>query len=241
MARKQSCISAYLTSHDLEGDGIATLNYKVGIESQEMTVIWVCEGDYDDWHAHNRLGRLFNSKELQTKLNNSVTFDFKLKIVFRLELHMKSDSPSLSMLIFDQLESLLYNEAFGNFTLVASDGRKFLVDKSLLAVRSTVLERMMNTNMCENQMNEATILDMTGPVLEEFLRFLYCGKLDHIDEFVAELLAAADKYDVSDLKPFCEALLAQEITPENAVETLILADYHNSADLKDFCIGFIVW
>lgn len=231
-----------MTSHDLVADEIATLNFRVGIEKLDMTVAWVCEGQFGDWYAYNRLGRLFNFKELTTKLNNCVDPNrHKLKIVVRLDVTTRVEPSSTPVTIANHLESLLGNEEFSNFALVANDGRKFLVNRSLLAARSSVLERMMSANMRESNTNKAVFQDMTGSVLEQFLRFIYCGKSDNIEEYAVELLAAADKYHIGDLKPLCEAFLASDVTLENVVETLIVADFYHSADLKEFCMAFTVW
>lgn len=243
MIRRQSCVSLYLNSQDIEADDLAALNFKVGAQLDgESKVEWLCEGGLGDWSPLNKLGRLFNFKELAQNYQTFCAFARKLTIVVRLEVIACLDHvASLPATMADQFESLMDNQDFGNFNMIASDGKRFLVNRGLLAARSKVFEAMLAANMIENRSNQVKMPDMAGPALEEFLRFVYCGKLEHLDEFAEELLGAAEKYDVSDLKPLCESALAHKISFENAVETLILADMHNAADLKKFCFEFIVW
>lgn len=232
----------YLTSNDLDAESLVALNFKVGAESDGGEVVWLCEGVLEDWLAHNRLGRLFNYTELVQKHEMFGAISQELKLVLRLEVIARlNTAQALSVKILDHLETLLNNEHFGNFTMIASDGREFHVNRDLLAARSEVFEAMLTLNMLEKQINQATFPDISGPALEEFLRFAYCGKWNGSKELADELLAAAEKYHFSDLKPLCEASLAQQIALQNVVETLILADMYNACDLKKFCIEYIVW
>ncbi len=42
-----------------------------------------------------------------------------------------------------------------------------------------------------------------------------------------ELLAAADKYGVADLKKYCESTLCSRLNAENVIEALLLAESHD--------------
>lgn len=80
---------------------------------------------------------------------------------------------------------------------------------------------------------------MTAEAFEEFLKFIYTG-IANVEEYASELLAAADKYDVQDLKAFSEDGLMENISKENCLKTLILSDLHSSTKLKETAINFIV-
>lgn len=99
----------------------------------------------------------------------------------------------------------------------------------------------METKMRESKESQVTIEDIDGKALMEFLRFLYCGIVENLDEVACELLYAATKYDVPDLKPLCVNSLTNNLSSSKVIETLMLADLHNENELKSFCIDFIKW
>lgn len=100
---------------------------------------------------------------------------------------------------------------------------------------------MMETKMRESEEGKATIDDIGEKALLEFLRFVYCGRIEGINEVAVELLYAASKYDMPDLKPLCVDSLSKNLKLENVIETLILADLHSETDLKAYCIDFVKW
>lgn len=62
--------------------------------------------------------------------------------------------------------------------------------------------------------------------LEEFLRYIYTGSVDSgkmKDGHIADrLVLLADKYNLLELKRYCEGVLLQELTADNAVEMYLL-------------------
>ncbi|KAK3120367.1 hypothetical protein QOZ80_9AG0686430 [Eleusine coracana subsp. coracana] len=55
-----------------------------------------------------------------------------------------------------------------------------------------------------------------------------------------DLLAAADRFQlVERMRPLCENLLCESITPETAAATLKLAERHRRPELRAFCLDYI--
>jgi speckle-type POZ protein len=100
---------------------------------------------------------------------------------------------------------------------------------------------MMETNLKEGEMKKASINDIESRALKELIRFLYCGRVNDIEPIAVELMYAAEKYDIKDLKPLCAESLTKSISIKNAIETFILADIHNEQDLKIYSLDFILW
>jgi speckle-type POZ protein len=80
---------------------------------------------------------------------------------------------------------------------------------------------------------------MDHEVLREMLRFIYTGKATNLEKMDADLLAAADKYDLERLKVMCEESLCSNLSVETAAEVLILADMHSANQLKAHAIEYI--
>ena len=64
--------------------------------------------------------------------------------------------------------------------------------------RSTVFERMFDSNMAEAKSGTVVIEDMEADTLQRLLEFTYTGKVTDMQD-VMELLYAADKYQMPGL------------------------------------------
>lgn len=191
------------------------------------------------WYSE-KLGRLINYKELmakQWKLLNGK----KLSIVVRLDLTESSKVKKQDTVMSSQYEKLFNNVKFSDFILVTSEGDEIPVHKNIMSIRSPVFETMMETKMLESKQGRATISDIEGKALMEFIRFIYCGRVENIHDFATELMHAASKYDLPDLKPLCVASLTEKLSTENVIETMMLANLHEEKGLKLFCIDFVKW
>ena len=220
--------------------------WKLGIVNHcyvsEDKITWKCRGECDKFDYSVRLGKLFNHREL-TKGHNEHTWvnNKKLTLVLRLDMVKFSKIPSMPKSVSVQYEKFFKNEKLSDFTLVTADGDEIPVHKCILSIRSPVFETMMETNMREHKEKKAVVEDIPGPAFIEFLRYIYCGRIEKMDEFAVELLYAATKYDVPDLIPFCVKSLVAKLSLANVIETMMLADLHAEHDLKEFCIDFIDW
>ncbi len=87
--------------------------------------------------------------------------------------------------------------------------------------------------MIESRVNQCIIDDIESDVFEELLEFIYTGKLTNRKSNVFQLLAAAEKYEVLDLKYICEDMIFNEITIENAIQTLINAHKYSATKVLD--------
>ena len=110
-----------------------------------------------------------------------------------------------------------------DFELKMNDGEILMAHKSILAARSPVFRAMLTTGMKEASKNSVEVPDFDSKTVRELLRFIYCGELE-IPEVVTDLIFAAEKYEVSELKNICIDQILSELTEENVVETLIIAD-----------------
>ena len=66
-------------------------------------------------------------------------------------------------------------------------------------------------------------------VMRHFLHFLYTGELGAaLDvQLAKDLFSAADKYQVQQLRTFCEAFMSKNLTPENVPYVMVLAHLHD--------------
>ena len=102
---------------------------------------------------------------------------------------------------------------------------------------------MFEHDMTESSSRSVTVEDIEPNVFRQLLRFLYTGDAPGLenDENMAEsLFIAANKYQVSALKDWCDFVLCKKINEENALRLLVLAHLHSAVWLQGNCTHFIV-
>uniref|UniRef100_A0A183BZ06 BTB domain-containing protein n=1 Tax=Globodera pallida TaxID=36090 RepID=A0A183BZ06_GLOPA len=123
------------------------------------------------------------------------------------------------------------------------DVREIPVHKAILAARSPVFAAMLqHVDTSESKTGVLEIKDVECGVVKEMLNFIYSGKSSspEINEIASDLLIAADKYRLEELKTHCEHCLIQAINFENACQLLIIADMYGAQFLRKRVLQFIM-
>ncbi|XP_065203944.1 speckle-type POZ protein B-like [Planococcus citri] len=139
----------------------------------------------------------------------------------------------------ENLASLFENQEFTDVVL-SVNGKDFPAHKLVLAARSPVFRAMFKHDTIENELNRVDIEDIDEQVAGEMLKYIYTGKCLNLKKSAGGLLAAADKYDLYQLKTMCAKTLFEGLSVENATSVLSLADMHGVEELKNKVIKFIV-
>ena len=124
----------------------------------------------------------------------------------------------------------------------ASDSEhKFYAHKYVLAKKSVVFAAMFKHDTIESKNKSINIEDITFEAMKELLRFIYTNDFfDITDSTYFDLIKAADKYQILDLKQKCESEIAEKLMAENAFQLLAVADQSNASILKENTIEFII-
>lgn len=140
----------------------------------------------------------------------------------------------------DDYSKLFENSLFTDATINVK-GHSFRVHKAIIAARCSFFYALFNpeSGLKEQKEGIAEINDISVDVFREVLRFIYTGKVENITENVADLLIAADKYDLNVLKAICEKKIYEILSKENAMEFLIIADKLKLSLLKKEILAFI--
>ncbi|XP_044021012.1 speckle-type POZ protein-like [Aphidius gifuensis] len=166
--------------------------------------------------------------------NDVLTISIKVVRVLK-SLPTKINHPSIS-----GLSSYLENERFSDIILEV-DGKEFKAHKMILSLKSPVFSAMFDyESMKESRDNRVVIKDIDADVVKQMLEYIYTGKTpSKINDCVHDLIGAAVKYQINDLKDICENHLMENITVANAVDTLIVADRYDTKELKTEVVEFI--
>merc|ERR1719342_1928525 len=91
----------------------------------------------------------------------------------------------------------------------------------------------------ESQTNAVNIEDIQPKVLEAMLDYIHTGNAPNIKDLAKDLLAAADFYQLDQLKTSCQELLSETLDAENALKMLILSDVYSAPKLKKNAVAFV--
>lgn len=188
----------------------------------------------------------FTSKELSDctqQYNSSPCLVFFARIILysqheNSKLYLNSPNLNEKLANYSLTKELFQTGKFSDMKIKVSS-REFLVHRCILSLASEVFERMFLSDMIETHSNLIEITDLTEDICQEMLRFIYCHEVEQLDLHALDLLYAADKYVIEDLKSLCIQTLIETFTYESAAEMLIRANIYNSKLLKDNLLLFI--
>lgn len=133
----------------------------------------------------------------------------------------------------DDLLALLKSSKNADVTFCFEE-RKIAALKAILSARAPYFANMFASGMAEVSSNEVRVKDVESGVFEGILDYLYSGAApENMPEIGLELLVAADKYGLDELKNLCEANVGDRLTAANVVDVVIVADKVNCASLYD--------
>ncbi|XP_057724905.1 BTB/POZ domain-containing protein At1g55760-like [Arachis stenosperma] len=140
----------------------------------------------------------------------------------------------------ESLSQMLMEGIHTDITINASDG-SIGAHRAVLAARSPVFRSMFSHDLKENDDSTINISDMSTESCQAFINYLY-GIIGH-QEFVMhrlELVRAADKYDICDLRDVCHESLVEDIDSSNVLERLQNAYLYGLPKLKNSCMEYLV-
>lgn len=207
------------------------------------------DGERVKFHKHNKTfmpgtGTSWGSlKWIQQSfildLENKIFKDDKLTILCYIvveektlmsEIEVQDQKNSWRLKEFDKFEELLNDKDFSDVTITAQ-GKNFYLHKCILSVNSVVFKAMFTNNMKEKIESVVTIEDISYEILQEFFRFIYTGKVNDLEKIVEELLVAAEKYCIEELKGTCEDTMCRYLSKNNAISYLKLGILNNAEKL----------
>jgi len=123
-------------------------------------------------------------------------------------------------------------------------GETFSAHKWVLAARSPVFKAELTRGATAAGVSCIRINDMLPQVFKSLLYFVYTDSLPEMtgaEESMMDehLLAAADRFDLEELKLICEEKLIRELNENTAAKILKLAVENHSGFLREACIEFL--
>ena len=142
--------------------------------------------------------------------------------------------------VIEQLGKL-FNDRELSDVEVECGGEVFNCHQLILSTRSDVFRAMFQSDMKENRTKTVSIKDVNPEVLKEMLQFIYNGATSQnvLKLKTAELLAAAEKYQIDCLKEICEDQLCSMLKVRNSIASLLLGDMHQAFKLRRMALQMV--
>merc|ERR1719369_1554234 len=87
--------------------------------------------------------------------------------------------------------------------------------------------------MSENRSGKVDMKDLSLDVVRRLVKYMYTGRVENIYVKTEELLAGADKYNLTGLKRMCEDSLIAATNVNNWVDMIIVADLYHACNLRE--------
>ncbi len=161
-------------------------------------------------------------------------FEFTIDVNPSSLILMKTESKHL----IEDMRNLWENKTLSDVTFKCKE-KSIEAHTVIITARSPVMAAMFQHDFKENKEKVVEVTDIKPNVFEQLLLYIYTGdaELEKVD--VAELLVAADKYEIESLKEECSFRLSQEISVENASRLLVFSHLHNSPKLHESILDFM--
>ncbi|KAH7295052.1 hypothetical protein KP509_27G030400 [Ceratopteris richardii] len=128
--------------------------------------------------------------------------------------------------------------------LITDDNVSLRVHKVIMATRSSVFRAMLEKDIYkDDKVSRIHVADIGAMELRHLVEFMYTGQLtmDALQDHIAGLMLAADKYDMPLLIEICEAYLIDTMSTRSALDVLEVATRLSSATtLEEVAMSTIV-
>lgn len=131
----------------------------------------------------------------------------------------------------DNLKRIFEKGKRTDFTLKVS-GENICAHRIILETRSPVFAAMLNQDTKENQTGEVVIEDLDKSSIDALLAYIYS---EDIGKFTTEkalsLYAAAEKYDIKNVKEVCVRFMLHNLSVEWVCDIIKFADLYNEEEV----------
>ena len=140
----------------------------------------------------------------------------------------QADQASFCVEMLKRLNMQREQDFLCEITLVAKEGKEFKAHKNVLSAASPFFVKLLQTEMKEKEEGIVRFEEISEPILEKVLEFIYTGEVEIDDEQTAkDLIIAADYLLLVCLKTTAGRFLEQRLVNTNCISTFYFAEkYH---------------
>ena len=142
-------------------------------------------------------------------------------------------------------EKIFYDEKEFADVKIVCDGTHFYCHKVVLGTQSNVFKTIIKNKSLSEEQSEGVMIieenDFDCDIMEQLLRYFYFQKVEEGDVINADLMVAADKYNVKGLLNFCTKYLESNLhlDEDYALDILVKAELIGQKNLFDAASKYI--
>lgn len=141
--------------------------------------------------------------------------------------------------LLGNFKRMISDEIFADFDVETSDKKVLKAHKNVLAFGSPYFYGMLTNRKKEARSNVVKVPE-DSVIMREVLRFIYSYEVENLDAISCELVFAAQKYQLADLKALCIENIINTLSTKNVLQALLASDRLSKSDkLKDKCIAMV--
>ena len=134
----------------------------------------------------------------------------------------------------DEVMKLRGEQALMDFKILVRDG-EFTCAKFIMAAHSPMLLAMLSSNMAEVAKQEIQLNHIRKDIIQIILDYMYCEEISFHNDNLMELIAAADYFQMTDLKEMCLGEVPCILEPGNVTSWWKEAAKMNYDAIKKQC------
>ncbi|KAL5197415.1 hypothetical protein ABZP36_000927 [Zizania latifolia] len=202
-----------------------------------------CKEEYDEDDAGTCKECYEEASETEEELKREID-DLRSRLHF-----LRLPSPTLDVSALGHSDLLLHaipaSPSFFSSDAAASeaahpDTPAIPAHRVILASRSPVFRAMLENEMEESRSGIIKIYDVSYDVLRAFVHYMYTAEALLDEQMASDLLVLAEKYEVKNLKAYCEKFLTSKVNNDNAITHYAFAHRHSAKQLLETSLSAIM-
>lgn len=189
------------------------------------------------WHNRADIWMEFDVNEEESPANQSLSSEEKDSSFEKIELSKEARKENRAV---TQFAELFTNQINCDTFFIFSGGKRVGAHKSILMARSPVFASIYKASNAEPGKSDIRVDDIDAAVFSILLRFAYSGKLAEplTEDLAKSLFAAADKYEMDDLKEECVDFLASHISVDKALNLMVWSELVSDKRMQEAVTKF---
>ncbi|XP_015694839.2 BTB/POZ domain-containing protein At4g08455 [Oryza brachyantha] len=203
-----------------------------------------CKEEYEEEDAGTCKECYEEASETEEELKREID-DLRSRLLF-----LRLPSPSLDASSLGHSDLLLHaipasstsscSDASAEAAAARPDTPAVPAHRVILASRSPVFRAMLENEMEESRSGIIKIYDVCYDVLRAFIHYMYTAEALLDEQMASDLLVLAEKYEVKNLKAFCEKFLTSKVSNDNAIAHYAFAHRHSAKQLLETSLSAIM-
>jgi len=193
----------------------------------------------------NEIGEDVDEKLFQSNSNMSLESDLSVKLR-RKSSHLNSTkypiecSKRFSVQSCSILNKLRSNNQLCDGIIRCDDGQEFLIHRAVMSASSRYFLALFTSDFNDTLNKVVPIKEVDSEVMRHMIEWCYMRETKIKEDYVAKLLAAADRYDITGLVEACSEFMKKTICSENVLGIERFASCYFLKSLKDLARKYVM-